>query len=141
METLSLAILMTCYNRRQKTLDCLEALRKQELLPNLVVQVYLVDDGSTDGTGEAVKAAYPGIKVLQGNGNLFWNGGMRLAFSEAMKSDYDYYLWLNDDTLLYPRAIQSLLATSCHLAEVGHTLAIVVDLPKMLRQVYSVMVV
>lgn len=126
MNNIRLAVLMTCHNRRQKTLACLAALRKQELSPHVVTQVYLVDDGSTDGTGEAVQATYPEIKVLQGSGNLFWNGGMRLAFSEALEDNYDYYFWLNDDTLLYPRALKNLLEASHDLAKAEHTLAIVV---------------
>jgi hypothetical protein len=36
--------------------------------------------------------------VLGGDGSLFWNGGMRLAYADAMRSDFDYYLWLNGDT-------------------------------------------
>ena len=126
METLRLAVLMTCHNRRAKTLDCLEALYKQELPLDVEIQVYLVDDGSTDGTGETVRAYYPAVKVLQGNGNLFWNGGMRLAFAEATKSDYDYYLWLNDDTLLYQNALKTLMTTSRLLINQGYHQAIII---------------
>jgi GT2 family glycosyltransferase len=126
MKTCRLAVLMTCHNRREKTLACLQALFQQELSSDVEIQVYLVDDGSTDGTGEAVSINYPVVKVIQGNGNLFWNRGMRLAFSEAIKYDYDYYIWLNDDTLLYPKAIDTLLVTSQNLIQQGHTQAIVV---------------
>lgn len=126
METLRLAVLMTCHNRRAKTLACLETLYKQELPPDVEIRVYLVDDGSTDGSKEAVRASYPAVNVLQGNGNLFWNGGMRLAFASAIKSDYDYYLWLNDDTLLYPKALNTLLTTSRLLIDQGDDRAIVI---------------
>ena len=126
METLRLAVLMTCHNRQAKTLACLEALHNQELPPHVEIQVYLVDDGSTDGTGEVVSTTYPKVKVLLGNGSLFWNGGMRLAFVEAIKSDYDYYLWLNDDTLLYQDALDTLLTTSCHLIKQGYHRAMVI---------------
>ncbi|MBD2773264.1 glycosyltransferase family 2 protein [Iningainema tapete] len=126
MQTLHLAVIMTCHNRRAKTLTCLEALYKQELPSDVESQVYLVDDGSTDGTKEAVRACYPAVKVLLGNGNLFWNGGMRLAFASAIKSDYDYYLWLNDDTLLYPNALNTLLKTSRLLIDQGYERAIVI---------------
>jgi GT2 family glycosyltransferase len=126
MKILHLAVIMTCHNRRAKTLACLEALFQQEIPSNVEIQVYLVDDGSTDGTGETVRLNYPEVKVLEGNGNLFWNRGMHLAFGEAIKYDYDYYLWLNDDTLLYPKAIDTLLATSQNLIQQGHTQAVVV---------------
>ena len=50
---------------------------------------------------------------------------MRIAFSEAIKDDPDYYLWLNDDTILYPEALSSLLTTSRQLFEQGEQKAIV----------------
>ncbi|WP_204105363.1 MULTISPECIES: glycosyltransferase family 2 protein [Spirulina sp. CCY15215] len=120
-----LATLLTCYNRKAKTLECLNALFQQKDLDKITLDVYLVDDGSTDGTGEAVKEAYPGVKVIQGTGNLFWNGGMRLAFAEAIAQDYEGYLWLNDDTILYPDALRSLLDTAENLAQQGFEQAIV----------------
>jgi GT2 family glycosyltransferase len=125
MDTLRLAVLMTCHNRYQKTLSCLDRLYNQELSQEVNTQVYLVDDGSTDGTGEKVLSNYPGVKIIKGNGNLFWNGGMQLAFAEAIKSNYDYYLWLNDDTLLYPKALKTLLDTNWNLKKQGYSQAIV----------------
>lgn len=111
MESEKIAVLITCFNRRNKTLQALEALFKQVLPPEIKLTVYLVDDGSSDGTSEAVSQNYPQVKILQGNGSLFWNGGMRMAFGEALKYDFDYYLWLNDDTTLYPDAVEKLLKT------------------------------
>ena len=42
---------------------------------------------------------------------------MRLAFKKAMKKNYDYYLWLNDDTLLYEDSLDRLLKTHYKLSE------------------------
>ena len=66
------------------------------------------------------------VIILPGDGSLFWNGGMRLAFDEAIKYGYDYYLWLNDDTILYPNALNGLLSQSYMLAKQGNPRAIVV---------------
>lgn len=126
MANTRVAALMTCHNRREKTLASLQALLDQDLPPGVSVRVYLVDDGSTDGTADAARAAYPQIELLRGDGNLFWNGGMRLAFAEAMKAGYDYYLWLNDDTLLHPGTLDNLLATHHHLSREGHPASIIV---------------
>ena len=112
MDTTKIAILITCYNRRTTTLACLKALYQQDL----TFDVYLTDDNSTDGTPEAVKANYPEVKILQGNGSLFWGGGTRLAFAEALKADYDYYIWLNDDSLLKSNALRILFDTYQELA-------------------------
>jgi GT2 family glycosyltransferase len=121
----TIAVLMTCYNRKQDTLDCLSQLFAQILLEDVSLKVYLVDDGSTDGTASAVSDAYSAVQIIQGGGDLFWNRGMRLAFSTAMQNDFDYYLWLNDDTLLYPNALKNLLNTMQSLAERGDHHAIV----------------
>ena len=117
-----LAVLMACHNRRDITLACLQALYQQ----NGTFNVYLVDDGSSDGTSDAVRTNYPEVKLLEGNGNLFWVGGMRLAFSEALKDGYDYYLWLNDDTILAPNALPNLLNTHQCLAKGGHPNSVIV---------------
>ena len=48
-----------------------------------------------------MKNSFPEINVVQGDGNLFWNQGMRLAWDTASrKEEYDFYIWLNDDTIL-----------------------------------------
>jgi GT2 family glycosyltransferase len=76
------------------------------------LDVFLVDDGSTDSTTELVSACYPQVTIIKGDGSLFWNGGMRVAFDTALAKGYDYYLWLNDDTLLYPTSLQNLYEQS-----------------------------
>lgn len=107
-----IATLLTCHNRRETTIFCLDSLFKCNLPQGYCTDVYLVDDGSTDGTDQAVRQFYPQVIVITGDGNLFWNGGMRVAFDAALEKDYDYYLWLNDDTLLYQPAILTLIDTS-----------------------------
>lgn len=103
---MQLAVLLTCHNRKETTLNCLEKLFQQELPRVVALGVYLVDDGSTDGTGDAVKKNYPSVNVIQGDGSLYWNQGMRLAWKTAVEADdWDGYLWLNDDVELYDRAL------------------------------------
>ena len=75
------------------------------------IGTYVVDDGSEDGTSEAVLQTIPETHLIAGSGNLYWGGGMRLAFKEAMKDGWDFYLLLNDDVILKPSAIEILLAT------------------------------
>lgn len=89
-----IAIIMTCFNRKEKTLKCLGSLLADS---EHNLQVYMVDDGSTDGTGDAVKVSFPQVNVIRGDGNLFWNRGMHMAFSKAVEVGYDFYLWVNDD--------------------------------------------
>lgn len=115
-----IAALLTCHNRRAMTLRCLELLHRQEGLDTLFrLEVFLVDDGSTDGTGAAVKAAFPAVHIIPGDGNLFWNGGMRKAWQAALPGNHGFYLWLNDDSLLYPQALRDLLGHCTELAARG----------------------
>jgi GT2 family glycosyltransferase len=106
-----IAALLTVHNRRPLTLACLSALFSQELPREIEIQAYLVDDGSSDGTADEIHKRFPEVIVIQGDGSLYWCGGMRLAWSEASKGQFDYYLWLNDDTMLLPGAIVALLDT------------------------------
>ncbi|MCX5700299.1 MAG: glycosyltransferase family 2 protein [Candidatus Omnitrophica bacterium] len=111
MEYYKIAVLITCHNRKEKTLVCLESLYNQKRDQNINLQIYLVDDGSTDGTSDVIKEKYPEVIILFGSGNLFWGGGMRLVFAKAMEKGYDFYLWLNDDVILYQDAVTNLIKT------------------------------
>jgi GT2 family glycosyltransferase len=106
----TIAVILTCHNRKDKTVQCLTALYAQQGLEEAYsIEVFLVDDGSTDGTAEAIHSQFPKVTVVLGNGNLYWNRGMHLAWETAAKTkDFDYYLWLNDDTFLAKEALSSL---------------------------------
>ena len=108
-----IAVLITSHNRKQKTLQCVSNLYKQAgYNTQFSFAVYLVDDASTDGTGEAVKEQFPLVHVIVGTGDLYWNRGMHLAWKKALESNenYDHFLWLNDDVVLYEDAMQHLLS-------------------------------
>lgn len=121
-----IAVLMTCHNRSTKTLDSLRALSSQISLSNVEVEIFLVDDGSTDNTSKLVRENFPVVHILTGDGNLYWNGGMRLAFEEALKHDFDFYLWLNDDTCLYCQGISLLLQTYLDVTQLTKHIPIIV---------------
>jgi GT2 family glycosyltransferase len=99
-----IAVLLTCHNRKAKTLSCLAALYGSNLPENVSYDVYLVDDGSTDGTKEAVAEKFPQVNILVGDGSLFWAAGSNAAWKAALAAEtsYNYYLLLNDDTLIFP---------------------------------------
>lgn len=111
-----LAVLLTSFNRCGKTISCLNALSASKrdaqqsaaTLPLASLNIYLVDDGSTDGTAEQVRQLHPGVRLITG-GDLYWCRGMHRAFEAALADRYDAYLWLNDDTELRPQALGSLL--------------------------------
>lgn len=103
------AILLTTHNRKEITLGCLD--RLNAIKPD--ANIYMVDDNSNDGTFEAVKEKYPKVHLIHGDGNLFWCRGMNLAWKTANKDfDYDYYIWLNDDLILFKNAFDELFECS-----------------------------
>lgn len=108
----TVAVLLTVFNRKNKTLECLKRLYTQLPIQGYQVEVYLTDDGCTDGTPEAVVSQYPEVHIIHGDGNLYWNRGMYTAWQEAAKKDYDFYLWLNDDTYVCSNMLTSLLDAS-----------------------------
>ncbi len=109
----SVAVILACYNRRDRTLQCLDRLfRAAAKMPCAKLSVFLLDDASSDGTGDAVSRNYPVVRVIQGTGDLFWNRGMHRAMTIAMEEECDYYLWLNDDTMLAESALVDLIETS-----------------------------
>lgn len=109
---MKIAVIMTCFNRREKTVLCLKEFRKQFDSSDLAYDLHLTDDGCTDGTTDAVLKIMPNAYIYKGK-NLFWAGGMRLAWQAAyQKGGYDYFLFLNDDTIINENLIPNF--KECH---------------------------
>ena len=104
-----IAVLLTVFNRREVTLQGLRTLYKSidYLGGDYAFDIYMTDDGCSDGTSEAVKKEFSDIHIIKGDGNLYWSGGMCKAWQAAIDSkvDYDFYLWFNDDANLYNDAL------------------------------------
>ena len=97
------AACIVTYNRKEKLKNCLRALLAQTVSD---FDLILVDNASTDGTGEmvrAMRAALPEperIRYYNTGANLGGAGGFQFAVKKAVP-DYEY-LWLMDDDT-YPR--------------------------------------
>ena len=116
----SVAVVMTVYNRRVKTLACLTSLFEQSILRSEIdLTVTVVDDLSTDGTADAVSTlAHTGdLSVITTSGNYFWARGMELGMSHAARSKPDFILWLNDDVQLDNDALARAIQVSAEAGE------------------------
>lgn len=113
---LKLAVILTCYNRKEKTLRCLSSLYKahSKYTSSITLKVILTDDGSVDGTSDMVCELYPETKILKGNGSLFWAGGMRNSWTEALTGEFNGYLLLNDDVELYAEVFKEIIDSQQH---------------------------
>lgn len=119
-------IIIPVHNRRAHTLKCLQKLYDSDASAHF--SVIVVDDGSIDGTSEAIKANYPNVILLLGNGQLWWTGAIELGMKYAYEKGAEYILWLNNDTFPYEGTIEKLLsycqnnintiaASQCHFKE------------------------
>lgn len=106
----SIAVILTSYNRVQKTYSCIQRIFASKLPDQYSLEIFLVDDLSSDNTEKIIKENFPQVNVITGNGNLYWCGGMRMAWSAAYeKYDFDYYIWINDDVEIFDNSIHQLL--------------------------------
>ena len=102
-----IAVLIACHNRRETTLRGLRFLHQQEMPLGYRLRVVLVDDGSSDGTGDAVRREFPQVTVIRGDGSYFCFHSIYVAWNAARPADF--YLWLNDDVDLEPTALRRLV--------------------------------
>ncbi len=100
------AIVIPVHNRRGVTLRCLAGLEGDGVFA--WASVFVVDDGSTDGTGDAVRTRYPTATVLTGDGNLWWGGAIYLGMKTACEQGAACLIWLNDDCLPAPGTLRLL---------------------------------
>lgn len=109
---MKLLALLTSHNRKENTIKCLHALENAATGAGVEINAILVDDGSTDGTGDSVRSQFAWVKVVDGDGSLYWNRGMHKAHQCAEGEDYDFIVWINDDTFLTYDSLKELLGVS-----------------------------
>ncbi len=99
-----LSIVIVTYNSRADVEACLHSLTRDR--PRIDHEIVVVDNASSDGTAEAVRARWPAVRVLDAGGNVGFaagnNIGIRQTFGELV-------LLLNPDTIVPPGAIDSLV--------------------------------
>ena len=100
----TLTIIIVSHNTRKELENCLQSLHDHP--PNASNEIVVVDNASRDGSVEAVRARWPGVRVIVLNSNVGFasanNEGMRLTESELV-------LLLNSDTIVPHGAIDRLI--------------------------------
>ena len=98
--------IIAIHNGIDYTLKFLESLKKTDW-KNL--EIIIIDDGSTDNSAAVVSKLYPEIKIISGDGNLWWTKSMNLGFKYAIENKADYILILNNDIEVDKNLIKELV--------------------------------
>src|SRR5713226_7673734 len=99
------------HNRREKTLRWLTDLYRAERI-GLSLSAIVVDDGSTDGTAAAVRARFPEVEIVTGDGTLWYTAGTNRGVERALTRDPEYVLTMNDDSRMDPSFLVRLVASA-----------------------------
>lgn len=102
--TPALSVVVVSTQTRDLTLDCLASLR--DCAPAVDHEIFVVVNGSTDGTVEAVAERFPEVELIVRPDN----GGFSVANNEGIRRARGRYtLLLNDDTIVLPGALEAMV--------------------------------
>jgi len=94
--TYNIAILIPVFNRKEISLNCIRQLKLVDFCQQ-EVDIIIIDDGSTDGTADAIANEFDDVVLLKGDGDLWWTGAMNKGIEFVLANSYDYVFFLNDD--------------------------------------------
>lgn len=111
---LDLTIIIVNWNTRELLRRCLESVFGT--VHGLLFEVWVIDNGSTDGSGEMVRAEFPQVRLIENIDNL----GFAKANNQALKVCSERYaLLLNSDAFLMDGAVEGLIAALENDAHAG----------------------
>jgi len=112
------------WNGRDDTLACLDSLRGEVGGEDAVI---VCDNGSADGTEDAIRSLHPWVEVIQNGGNLGFARGNNSGLRAALDRGFEWVLLLNNDTTVTPGALAALMAHAASRDGVGVFQPLLVD--------------
>ncbi|OSJ19126.1 hypothetical protein BST63_03915 [Bradyrhizobium canariense] len=98
-----ISIVIVSYNTRIMTLECIRSVLAQTTA--VLYEVIVIDNASTDGSPEAIRANFPQVELITSQENLGFACANNIA---AMRARGRRFLLLNPDTLILNHAIDRL---------------------------------
>ena len=95
------------FNKREDTLDCLSSLIRNTYRNN---QIIVLDNQSTDGSVEAIRAEFPAVEIIVLEENLGYAGNNNVGIKQALHMGAEWVFILNEDTILDPDCLSNLTA-------------------------------
>ena len=111
---MNLYLIIPAYNRKNITLQCLNDLKNQTYKN---FKIIIFNDGSSDGTKEAIESEYPDVIILNGDGNQWWTRSVNESVKFALSKKADYVLLLNDDVRLDKDFIKNIIDLSAEFPD------------------------
>lgn len=107
----SVAIIIPVFNRLNDTISCLKSLRKINYKSH---KIFIIDDGSYDGTKKYIKRKFDEVSVIRGDGNLWYSGSINIGFKKVLEKDFDFVLLLNNDNVVDPNFLTHLVQSTSY---------------------------
>lgn len=104
-----LVVVLLNWNGYRDTLECLDSLQKITSPP---FDPIVVDNGSSDGSVEKIRARYPDLPIFETKQNLGFAGGNNVGIEWALRKGAEWILLLNNDTTVAPDLLEKLLAAA-----------------------------
>src|SRR5687767_7398286 len=105
------ALVIPVHNRRDTTLQALRSLERIDR-SGLDVRIFVVDDGSTDGTSDSIRVLFPEVTLVEGDGSLHYAAGTNRGVEAALGWEPDYIVTMNDDAVFHEQFLQRLILTA-----------------------------
>lgn len=112
----SIAVVILSWNQYEDSSECLASLRRVES-PRF--RIFLVDNGSTDGSPDKLEREFPDPIFIRNRENLGYVGGNNVGISAALNAGADYILLLNNDTVVHPGFLSELLSAARNNLKAG----------------------
>ena len=112
---MKILVIIVTYNAMQWAEHCFNSLRNSSIVPD----VFVVDNGSTDGTQNYIQEHFPEVLFQQSKENIGFGKANNVGLQYAYNNGYDYVYLLNQDAWVMSETFEKLIGISMNHPEYG----------------------